>query len=132
MFYNFSLSAGPLSEPVSNNKTTLKLTHGIIHKLDVIFPPGSHGLFYLLIYDNTHQVFPTNPGSIFAGDNEIITFREHLPMLYEPFELYAYFWNFDDTFAHTITLRIGVLPVRVLAPWLLSYEERVVAALGAD
>ena len=132
MFYNFSLSAFPGEGLTTGNKTTLKLTHGIIHKVDIVFPPGPQGLFLLFIFDNTHQVFPTNPGGYFSGDDEIISWREHLPLLYDPFELYAYYYNFDDTFAHTVTLRIGILPVKVLAPWLLPYDERILAALGSD
>jgi hypothetical protein len=99
--------------------------------VEIVFPPGCVALVGLLIKDGLHQVWPTNAGDFFQSDNERISFREHHPMLYEPFELQAITWNNDETYYHSIIIRIGILPVRVLAPWLLSYEERYLQTLGA-
>ena len=50
--------------------------------------------------------------------------------LIEPYELQAYTWNTDDTYDHLIIIRIGILPVHVAAPWLMSFDERIHSILG--
>jgi hypothetical protein len=132
MFYNFRLLALTYGAEIFLSKTTLQVTHGILHKVDIVFPSGCHGWVGVRIYDNTHQILPTNLDEWFTADNETITFREHFPILTEPYELYAQVYNVDTLFPHTVILRLGILPVRVLAPWLLSYDERTRAALGSD
>jgi hypothetical protein len=132
MIFNKEVQTEIYTSQVTYQKTKFKLCHGIIHKLDIVFPPGCLGLVFCAIYDNTHQVWPSNPDGYFRSDAEIISFREHLPFLTAPYELNVITFSVDDTYSHAIVVRVGVLPVQVLAPWLLSYDERVRAALGSE
>ena len=132
MIFNKTVYTEIYTDQTDYTKTKFKLCHGIIHKLDIVFPPGCLGLVICTIYDNTHQVWPSNPDGYFQSDSEIISFREHLPFITDPYELNIYTFSVDDTYQHAITVRVGILPVRVLAPWLLSYDDRVRAALGGD
>jgi len=132
MIYNFSVSVATTNTATAPLKTTHKLTHGIIHKLDIVFPPGCLGLVGIAIFNGLHQLWPTNPTEYFISDDETISFREHYELIEEPFELYSVGYTMDDTYDHTIVLRIGILPVYILAPWLQSYDERIRAALGEE
>lgn len=126
--YNITTNA---SVAATNKKLTiLKLTHGIITQLDVQFPPGPNGYLHLQITDGLHQVFPLNPEGDFASSFVNISFREYLPLLSVPYELQAYTWNLDDTYAHLVIVRIGILPVSVAAPWLMSFADKIKNALG--
>lgn len=130
MFFNYSVSTPKATASVPGLITELKICRGVIHQLDFVFPPGPQGLLHVALYDSLHQCWPTNPGEMFAGDNSTISFREHFPVLYEPFILDLHTYNDDDTWPHTVVVRIGILPVEILAPWLLGYDERLRAALG--
>ena len=111
-------------------KTDIKLSQGIIHQLDIVFPPGPQGLCHLTINQALHQRWPSNTDQTFHNDSTTISFKEHLPLLFEPFELQAFTYNLDETYEHEIIIRIGILPVHVLAPWLLPFDERIKAAMG--
>lgn len=130
MIYNFTLGAALNTPSTSPAKQTLHLTHGIIHKLDILFPPGCLGLVGISIHTALHQVWPSNPDEYFTSDAETISYRENYQLLYEPFELESWVYNIDDTYNHNVILRIGILPVSVVSPWLQSYDERLLAALG--
>jgi len=131
MIYNHAFCVPAMMGALDLYKRDMKLTRGVLHKYEVVFPPGCVGLVGVAVYQGVHQVFPTNPNEMFWGDGETLSFREHLPLMTDPYVLTAYLVNIDDTFAHTITFRLGILPVEVVAPWLLSYEERLAAALGS-
>jgi hypothetical protein len=113
-------------------KIDLKLCYGIIHRVEFFFPPGPVGLAGVAVFDAIHQVWPTNTGAWITSDDETISYREHLPLFYEPFSLQGFFYNEDDTYDHTITIRIGILPPEVIAPWLMSYENKLISILGGE
>jgi hypothetical protein len=130
MIYSFSIST-PANTPESAKiDTQLKIAYGIIHSVEIQFPPGPCGLLHIHINDALHQLFPYNASEDFASDNETISFREFIPALIEPYILTAHTWNLDDTYAHLIIIRIGILTPEIIAPWLMTYQERIQAAMG--
>lgn len=132
MIYNYPIVT-PANTAINDLQITpIKLAYGVIHKLDVMFPPGCVGLVGLAIHTALHQVWPTNTGDFFVADGETISFRESHALLFEPWELHVKTYNLDDTYSHTVHVRIGILPPEVVAPWLQSYNERVLAAIGAE
>lgn len=102
--------------------TRLKLTKGIITKIDISFPIGCAGLLHVAINYGLHQVWPINSDESFAGDGETISFEEHIVVENDPFELMIYTWNLDDTYEHMCAVRIGLrredetLPLRLYWP----------------
>jgi len=130
MVFRYSILTPANTAATAKKKTILKIAHGIITQIDIQFPSGPQGLLHLHINNSLHQIFPFNTGEDFASDSVLITFREHIPHLVEPFELQAYTWNLDDTYEHIIIIRVGILPVYVAAPWLLSFDERIHSILG--
>lgn len=130
MLFVYSITTPANTLEKSKKETILKVAFGIIHSVDIHFPPGPAGLLHIHINDALHQVFPYNTGSDFASDDTNISFREFIPSLVAPFKLKAFTWNLDDTFEHIVTVRLGILPPRVVAPWLLSFDEQVANAFG--
>jgi len=106
MFYVFPITIPANTLATAKTKTTLKLTAGRITRVHLEFPAGHVGLTHIHVNCGLHQVWPTNPDANFSSSNETISFLEDLQMDYPPFTLEAYAWNLDDTYEHTITLRI--------------------------
>lgn len=132
MMYVFNILTPANTAATAKKETVLKLCYGIVHQVEIQFPPGPAGLLHLHINGALHQIWPYNTGEDFASQNINISFREFIPILIAPYQFVAYTWNEDDTYDHTIIIRLGVLPPRVVAPWLLSYEDQLASALGSS
>lgn len=130
MFYNYEISTEITTYVTNPQITNIKLCHGIIHHVEVAFPSGPQGLLTCTINDAVHQVWPNSLGERFKADGYTIVWREHYPFLVEPYTFQIHTWNEDDTYPHSVIIRIGILPVHVLAPWLLPYDERIKSAMG--
>lgn len=129
MIFCQAITIPPSTTVNAESEINVKLTHGILHKIEIMFPTGCFGLAGVSMHDALHQILPTSPETYFIGDGETISFREHLPILEAPYTIQIRGINYDDTFNHTITVRLGILPLEILAPWLLPYEQRVLNAL---
>lgn len=116
MIYVFDFETA-ITYGVNNKlKTGLKLTQGVTYRIDILFPPGPAHLLHLQIRDALHSVWPTNPDSDFAGDDDKITFDDEYPLIEPPYQLEAHTWNLDDTHVHRIIIRIGVKPIDIVEP----------------
>lgn len=116
MFYDFSFTIPANTLASAPETLDLKLTHGIIHRVEILFPGGCHSEVYLVIKEALHQRWPTNPDGSFNGDNFPIAFNEHLEFTRRPYILTLVGWSPGTTYPHTIEVRIGILPARVLRP----------------
>jgi hypothetical protein len=93
--------------PVS---TTVEVHPGVVKRVEVSFPPGPAGLAHCQIYLWERQIWPANPDSDFAGDDLQMIFDEDLDLADPPFEFDIVGWNLDDTYPHTVTVRLLILP----------------------
>ena len=93
----------------------LKLTHGVIHYIEIGFPAGCAGLAHLVLLHGEHQLYPTNPEGSFAANGYVIPINDYFELFYAPFEITLRGWNLDDTFPHTLSVRINVLQEDVAA-----------------
>jgi len=116
MFYDFSFTIPANTTKKSPLREDINLTHGIIHRVEIGFPAGCAGLVYLQIVQGLHQIWPTNADGSFNTDDYTIAFNEYEDMTTEPFTLTLIGWNLDDTYDHTLEIRIGILPMIVLKP----------------
>lgn len=109
MFYRYSLTV-PASTAKSNPlQKTIYLTHGIIHQVEIGFPPGCAGLVHTALWRFEHQVWPTNPDETFAWDDYNIVIRnENYGLITRPYSLTLSAWSADTIYPHTIVCRIGV------------------------
>jgi len=116
MYYDFSFTIPANTTKASPHTEKVKLTHGIIHRVEVGFPPGCAGLAHCVIREGLHQHWPTNPDGSLNDDSYTISFNEFLELTRRPYTLTLAGWNLDDTYDHTLEIRIGVLPIDVLMP----------------
>ncbi|MDY6888284.1 MAG: hypothetical protein SVV88_11695, partial [Pseudomonadota bacterium] len=108
MYYTFSLTSLANTTKDTASETILQLGPGVIHHFELVIPPGAGGLSHLQVFDELHQVYPTNEGEDFHGDN----IHHVVTDFYEPegktARLTAKYWNTDDTFDHELLVMIGV------------------------
>lgn len=123
MVYVFDINTEANRAATDKKKTVMTLEKGVTYRLNILFPPGPNGLLHVVIADALHHVWPTNADADFASDAETIIFDDEYPLSEPPYELYAYTWNLDDTYEHSVIIRIGVNPIKIVEP------ERVEALL---
>ena len=123
MIYTADISTLENTFKVDAKPTVLKVTKGLVYRVEVEFALNCAGLAYCVICDGTHQVWPSNPGTWFRGDGSIIGFDDTYLKLIEPFQFDIYTYNLDDTYPHTIIIRIGMVSKDVfMARFLPSYS----------
>jgi len=132
MFYSFRLTIPANTAKEQAQEKVCKLARGIIHYAEFEFPPGCAGLVHVYVLRGIHQVYPTNPDGDLSSDSYVIPVHDHYPLLTPPYELKFCGWNEDDTYDHTITLRLGLLPEEILAPpgALMAWLRRIARRLG--
>lgn len=92
----------------------LKIGKGIITKFMIRPRPGHAALAHLVIGYHEHQIAPITENMDLHGDADPIDWEDHIEVLQRPFELKLQGWNDDDTYAHTFTIFVVVLPKSVL------------------
>lgn len=98
------------STPYTDRKITrMNVTKGLVYKVEVFYPPGSHGLLNCFISDGGYQCWPSSPGQTFTGDNVTIGFDDIYLKSSAPFLFDISTFNLDDTYDHTLTVRIGLV-----------------------
>lgn len=110
MIYSFSVSTPANTAEADRQKTDLKVARGVVHQIDVVFPTGCAGLLYVAINYGLYQVWPSNPDEYFHTDGETISFREHWELIFSPYRLSLFTYNLDTTYAHSVIIRLGILP----------------------
>jgi len=126
MIYAWDITTEAAITQPNAMRTALKVTKGLVYRVEIEFPPGPLGLCHVSLWDGGYQVWPSNPDFDFHGDNGYITFEETYLKLIEPFEFTARTWNEDDTYAHQIHVRLGMVSSEIyMARFLpsLSYDK---------
>lgn len=109
MFYDFAITVAASTTEANATTQRMKLTKGVVHRLEIQFPDGCAGLAHVRILEDGHQFAPTNPSGNFASDGHTIVIDEHYELQSSPYSFKAVVWNDDDTYSHTIYVRVGVL-----------------------
>jgi len=134
-FYEFDVTA-PANTPVNNPTQGLaRLQRGVIVQWEIAIPPGVQGLTGSYVRRGGHQIVPANPDGYLKGDDDRIVWEDSYQLLDEPLTLALLTWNLDDSFPHTITFRINVLPLAeaedtLAAPGLLKSIGRYLGLGG--
>ncbi len=123
MIYSFAVSIPANTSKDNKQKTVLELTAGVIHQVEIVFPIGCAGFAFASIASGVNQVWPTNPGEYFNGDNESISFKEFYSLKIEPYHLDILSYNLDDTYDHTVIIRLGILKASKLRGVWILYPE---------
>ena len=107
----------------------LPIAHGILTWVSVCFPPGCAALARCVILHHEHQIAPSTENMNLAGDTFPIEWAEYYESYQPPYELKIKAWNEDDTYPHTITVRVAVLPRKAVAP--SSIADAIKGVFGA-
>ena len=114
MYYDVSFTIPANTAKASPEDLEVKLTHGVVHRVEIGFPSGCAGLAHLQIRRGGHQVWPTNPQGSFNTDDYTIPIDDYYELFEEPYILTLVGWNLDDTYDHTLEIRFGILPLAVI------------------
>ena len=92
----------------------LKIAHGIITFVSVLFPSGCHGMVHCAILHHEHQVFPSTEGMTLKGDRIPLEWAEYYESYQPPYELKVKLWGVECAYKHTITVRVAILPRKAI------------------
>lgn len=108
MDYSYAVATSKNTAKANAVSTALKLTAGIIKQVWMVHPEGCHGLAHAAIYLGGHQLYPHNRDESYHGNDVPMIFEDNFE-LESPAMLTLKTWNLDDTYDHTLYLRITVL-----------------------
>lgn len=117
MIYDFNISTPASTSFAGRKLTVINISKGILHQLEIVFPPGPRGLLHVTINNALHQVWPTNPDGNFSNDNESLVFRENYEIKDSDKTLYANTWNEDTLYDHIVIVRIGIVEKKSWRLW---------------
>lgn len=137
MIYNLDILTPPETFATEPLKTIMPVTNGLIYRVEIYFPPGPYGLLHCWINDGSYQVWPSHDGTAFRGNSLMISFDDLYLKELPPYELSVYTYNLDDTYEHSVMVRIGLVSKDVyLARFLpsIGYEDFLtrMASLSKD
>jgi len=109
MIYTANITTAKNTAKTALKKTILSVTKGLVYKVEFYFPSGSAGLMGVAIFDGLFQVWPSTVGEFFNSDNETISFDDLYLKEAAPYEFAIYSYNEDDTYNHSVGVRIGLV-----------------------
>lgn len=109
MIYTANITTDAKEDSAELKKTTINVTKGLVYKVEFYFPPGSAGLMGVAVFDGLFQVWPSNVGEFFTGDDVVISFDDMYLKNAAPFQFQCYTYNEDDTNDHVVGVRIGLV-----------------------
>jgi hypothetical protein len=130
MLYCWDITIPPgtlVADPIEQE---LKISKGVIVKVQLKFPSGCHGLVKVRLLRWTTQLWPLSTGEWITGDDETVDALEYYEFEEGPYRLDFAGCSPASTYAHVITIRVVVLPKIVasfypLAQALQKILERV-------
>jgi len=130
MFYSFNIDVTALGSEANPVYTVVRLSAGVIHQIDVLFPVNANREVYVKILHGGYQLCPSNRSGAIRANNTVISTREFYDLIPGANTLTIKAWNVHATDDFMISVNIGVLPRRILQPF--SFNELLKAALGMD
>jgi len=108
MVYAASITTDKDTSEANAKETILRVTKGLIYRIETDFPPGCCGLLHMQLYDAGYMVYPASPGVSFHGDNAVVGFDDCYLKGAAPYAFLIKTWNLDDTWDHTIQVRVAM------------------------
>jgi len=126
MFFEHDITIPPNTPSEAFFSQTLRLSRGIIKRIDLVFPAGCAGLVGVRLLKQAFQVIPLNYPKWIETDGETVSIQTEIYLTEIPYELEFQGYNLDDTFEHTIRVRVlmepSSLPFRQKTPEQESQE----------
>ena len=109
MIYSAHIVTDEQGSVTELKQTILKVTKGLIYKIELYFPWGSAGLMGAAIFDGHYSIWPSIPGHFFTGSDVRIDFDDLYLKETAPYELQVYTYNEDDIYKHAVDIRVGLV-----------------------
>ena len=132
MYYEVAVSVPANTPATSPVEEVLELTAGVIVGLEVQFPAGCAGLVHCKVLHWERQVWPTPPSTSLASDGHALVVPENYELSTPPHRIRIVAWNLDDTFPHTLYVRVSLLrgPGAVLINRVFTGLEKFLRLVG--
>lgn len=124
MIYTANITTVKNTAQTSLKQTRIRVTKGLVYKVEFYFPAGSAGLMGLAVFDGLYQVWPSSVGEFFIGDDLTIAFDDLYLKESEPFEFQCYTYNTDDSNDHLVIPRIGLVSSEVFMARFMPTRDR--------
>lgn len=108
MSYAVALAIPPNTPSETPESHELKVAPALIDRVSLTFPSGCVGLVGVRFRHPERQIWPINPGEWFVGNDEQIAFTPNLRLEAHATLIYVEGYNTDDTYDHTVYVRIDV------------------------
>jgi hypothetical protein len=132
LFYEWAIAVPKETTEAAPVTQVMQLTEGVITGIEVQFPKGCAGLTHCRIRQGGTQKWPTPPSDSFTSDGHAVVIDENYELSAGLYELVAVCWNDDDTYQHTIYVRVGVLRGQVAIMILKVFQglEKMLRVMG--
>lgn len=109
MLYTANITTPKNTAKTALQKTAIKVSKGLIYKVEFYFPAGSIGLMGVAVFDGLFQVWPSTVGEFLTGNDEKFVYEDIYLVDSGPREFKIHTYNDDDTFDHLVRVSIGLL-----------------------
>ncbi|MBA7660963.1 hypothetical protein ES703_68970 [subsurface metagenome] len=130
MFYTFSHTVKAANTEANPHQLTMRMQAGVIHQVDILFQDGCNHEVYVRVFDENHQVWPTNRGEKLRANATVISFREFYELWPGNSTLTALIWTDLTANFKEVIINVGLLPKRIIQP--MSFDELLAAAAGIE
>lgn len=134
MFYEVDLVVPAGSTEENPAEVEVKLTKGVITRMECDFRYGPNFLVFAYIRSALHQHWPLNPDGKIASDGRAVASNEYIEVLYEPHTVICGATSPDCDYDHTLRFRIEVtlLEVAERGVHLESWIAKIMKLLGVS
>jgi len=111
----------PANTPWHQSKTVeFEIWEDVITRIEVVFPIGCALLAKCVVAYGLEQLAPKNIDGWIAGHGETVVHELYWECPEKPCKIIVYAWNDDDTYPHTLRIRITALP-----KWIVYWHKVV-------
>jgi len=110
MIFAWDITISADTKATSPNTKILKLSSGVITKIEIKFARGCHGMVKVRLLHQESQLVPLSRGEWVTGDDEAVSFPEFFELWTTPYQLKFVGCSPGTGYDHTVTVRIAVLP----------------------
>ena len=120
MFYAWDITVGASTLESSPKTQELKLTAGVITRVDLKYPAGCKGMVKVRILHSEFQLVPLSRGEWVTGDNETVPTETFFTLSPDQNSLKFVGVSPGTSYPHTITVRVNIEPEEVASYWPLT------------
>jgi len=113
LFFAWDITMTADTKVTAPKEQILKLTTGVITRIEIKFARGCHGLVKVRLLHHESQLVPLSRGEWVTGDDEAVGFNEFFELKTTPYQLKFVACSPDTGYDHVVTVRVTVLPARV-------------------